>query len=254
MNFLPTTQAADHAGQPDLTSLPAQPTRSDAGAGDDQRARFEADAIPYMRPLYPAALRLTRNHCDAEDLIQETFAKAYLAFHQFTPGTNLKAWLHRILVTTFYSACRKREREPVQVLAAEVRDPMDCHDRLSQSPRSAELEALDHLVDSGVMRALGELPDCYKAAVYLADVQGYRYSEIADLLGTPLGTVMSRIHRGRQLLRYKLRGAGVTDRAIPLPSGGERRRPGRRPVRPVTITAPATRRPVPAPAGTPLAA
>jgi RNA polymerase sigma-70 factor, ECF subfamily len=257
MNFLPATQVADHADQPDLTSLPAQ-TRfePDAGSGDDQRARFEADAIPYMRPLYPAAFRLTRNHCDAEDLIQDTFAKAYLAFHQFTPGTNLKAWLHRILVTTFYSACRKREREPVQVLAAEVRDPMGCHDRLSQSPRSAELEALDHLVDSGVMRALGELPDCYKAAVYLADVQGYRYSEIADMLGTPLGTVMSRIHRGRQLLRGKLSGHGGADRAIPLPGGADRRRTGHQPVRPLATAAAATRRPVslPVPAGTPLAA
>jgi RNA polymerase sigma-70 factor (ECF subfamily) len=173
-------------------------------AGDD-RARFEHEAIPYMRRLYPAALRLTRNHCDAEDLIQETFAKAYLAFHQFSQGTNLKAWLHRILVTTFYSSCRKREREPAQVLAADIRDSADCHDRLAHCSRSAELEALDNLADSSVMRALGELPDPFKVAVYLADVQGYRYSEIADIMGTPMGTVMSRVHRGRQMLRMKLR-------------------------------------------------
>jgi RNA polymerase sigma-70 factor, ECF subfamily len=167
-----------------------------------------------MRRLYPTALRLTRNHCDAEDLLQETFAKAYLAFHQFTQGTNLKAWLHRILITTFYSSCRKREREPNHVLAAEIRDSADSHDRLSQASRSAELEALDNLADSGVMRALGDLPESFKAAVYLADVQGYHYAEIADIMGTPLGTVMSRIHRGRQMLRTKLRGQAAVQRTV----------------------------------------
>jgi RNA polymerase sigma-70 factor (ECF subfamily) len=188
-----------------MNSLVTYATEQRDPAGYD-RSRFEEEAIPYMRRLYPAALRLTRNHCDAEDLIQETFAKAYFAYHQFSPGTNLKAWLHRILVTTFYSSCRKREREPAQVLAADVRETPECHDRLTQHSRSAELEALDNLaLDSGVMRALGDLPDCFKAAVYLADVQGYRYSEIADIMGTPLGTVMSRIHRGRQMLRMKLR-------------------------------------------------
>ena len=158
-----------------------------------------------MRRLYPTALRLTRNHCDAEDLIQETFAKAYLAFHQFRQGTNLKAWLHRILITTFYSSCRKRDREPAQVLAGDIRDSQGCHDVLGRYTRSAELEALDNLADSSVMRALSELPDSFKAAVYLADVQGYRYSEIADIMGTPLGTVMSRVHRGRRMLCSKLR-------------------------------------------------
>jgi RNA polymerase sigma-70 factor (ECF subfamily) len=182
-----------------MDSLTATPV-----ATDQRRARFEEEAIPYMRRLYPAALRLTRNHCDAEDLIQDTFAKAYLAFHQFSQGTNLKAWLHRILVTTFYSSCRKREREPAQVLAADAGASTDIHDRLVLHSRSAELEALDNLADSTVMRALTDLPEVYKTAVYLADVQGYRYSEIADIMGTPLGTVMSRIHRGRQLLRLKL--------------------------------------------------
>ncbi|HET9894843.1 MAG TPA: sigma-70 family RNA polymerase sigma factor [Streptosporangiaceae bacterium] len=182
----------------------------------DNRTRFEQEAIPYMRRLYPAAFRLTRNHCDAEDLIQETFAKAYLAFHQFSQGTNLKAWLHKILLTTFYSACRKREREPNQVLAADVRETPECYDRLSQHTRSAELEALDNLADSGVMRALSDLPECYKVAVYLADVQGYRYGEIADIMGSPLGTVMSRIHRGREMLRMKLRAYAATERAAQL--------------------------------------
>jgi RNA polymerase sigma-70 factor, ECF subfamily len=185
---------------------------------DRRRARFEDEAIPYMRRLYPAALRLTRNHCDAEDLLQETFAKAYLAFHQFTQGTNLKAWLHRILITTFYTSCRKREREPNHVLAADIRDSADCHDRLAQASRSAELEALDNLADSGVMRALGDLPDSFKVAVYLADVQGYHYAEIADIMGTPLGTVMSRIHRGRQMLRTKLRGQAAVERTLKVAS------------------------------------
>lgn len=199
-----------------MTAAAAPATRVSDNPEVD-RARFEQEAIPYMRRLYPAAFRLTRNHCDAEDLIQETFAKAYLAFHQFSQGSNLKAWLHRILMTTFYSACRKREREPNHVLSADVRDSPDYHDRLAQSPRSAELEALDNLTtDSGVMRALGDLPECYKVAVYLADVQGYRYSEIADIMGSPLGTVMSRIHRGRELLRMKLRAYTVTEQAAQL--------------------------------------
>jgi RNA polymerase sigma-70 factor (ECF subfamily) len=193
---------------------------------DEQRIRFEQDAIPYMGRLYPAALRLTRNHCDAEDLIQETFAKAYLAFHQFSQGTNLKAWLHRILVTTFYSSCRKREREPAQVLSADAGASTDIHDRLIQSSRSAELEALDNLADSHVMRALTDLPEVYKTAVYLADVQGYRYAEIADIMGTPLGTVMSRIHRGRQMLRARLRGSAPAYRAnTPGPRTAQRPAP-----------------------------
>jgi RNA polymerase sigma-70 factor (ECF subfamily) len=213
MNSLVTTHVTENApGQDD--------------PGDYDRSRFEEDAIPYMRRLYPAALRLTRNHCDAEDLIQETFAKAYLAYHQFNQGTNLKAWLHRILVTTFYSACRKREREPAQVLAADVRETPHFHDRLSQYSRSAELEALDNLADSGVMRALGDLPDSFKAAVYLADVQGYRYSEIADIMGTPLGTVMSRIHRGRQMLRMKLRSYAAAERTVQLTAAPDRSRAG----------------------------
>jgi RNA polymerase sigma-70 factor, ECF subfamily len=180
------------------------------------RSRFEEEAIPYMRRLYPAAFRLTRNHCDAEDLIQETFAKAYLAYSQYSQGTNLKAWLNRILVTTFYSACRKREREPTQVLTAEVCEAPGCHGRLTRCSRSAELEALDNLTDSGAMRALGNLPDSFKAAVYLADVEGYRYSEIADIMGTPIGTVMSRVHRGRQILRTKLRGDAASERATQI--------------------------------------
>jgi RNA polymerase sigma-70 factor (ECF subfamily) len=221
-----TIPVADHRAAAAPASRSAWP---DADASGEQRARFEQDAIPYMRRLYPAALRLTRNHCDAEDLIQETFAKAYLAFHQFSEGTNLKAWLHRILVTTFYSSCRKREREPAQVLSHDAGDSTDIHDRLIQCSRSAELEALDNIADSGVMRALTDLPGAYKTAVYLADVQGYRYAEIAEIMGTPLGTVMSRIHRGRQMLRARLCGSAPAYRAnAPAPRAAQR--PARTPV------------------------
>ena len=175
-------------------------------ADGNQDTRFTTEAIPYMSTLYPAALRLTRNHCDAEDLIQETFARAYVKFHQFSPGTNLKAWLYTILVRTFYSSCRRRDRRVGEVLAAEIYEAADSRDTLSEPPKSAEAEALENLGGSAVMRALDDLPDGFREAIYLADIEGYRYCEIAEMMGTPLGTVMSRIHRGRAMLRRKLRG------------------------------------------------
>jgi RNA polymerase sigma-70 factor, ECF subfamily len=214
-------------------SAALQPTASDSDSDGHRSTRFADEAIPYMEQLYPAALRLTRNHCDAEDLIQETFAKAYVKYHQFSPGTNLRAWLHRILVNTFYSSCRHRDRRAPEVLAAEVFDQADAHDSLCLPPRSAEAEALDNLADSRVMQALGELPDCFKAAVYLADVLGYRYGEVADLTGAPLGTVMSRIHRGRAMLRQKLRGQAPRRRQASGPA----------------TTRPASRMPASRPAG-----
>jgi RNA polymerase sigma-70 factor, ECF subfamily len=172
----------------------------------DNRTRFEAEAIPYMRQMFPGALRLTRDRCDAEDLIQETFARAYLKFHQFTPGTNLRAWLHRIMFHTFYSACRKRRTRPAETLTGDFLDAVEAQAGGGAQGRSAEDEAIDNLAGSRVMRALSELPDCFKTVLYLADVQGYRYSEIAEIMGTPIGTVMSRIHRGRHMLRTKLLG------------------------------------------------
>jgi RNA polymerase sigma-70 factor, ECF subfamily len=168
----------------------------------DDLSLFEQEAIPYMRQMFPAALRLTHNRCDAEDLIQETFTRAYQKFHLFSPGTNLRAWLHRIMFHVFYSNCRKRRRRPAETLAGDLYDSLD--PAAVPASSSAESEALSQLASSPALRALRELPECFKTVVYLADVQGYQYAEIADIMGTPIGTVMSRIHRGRRLLRTRL--------------------------------------------------
>jgi RNA polymerase sigma-70 factor (ECF subfamily) len=171
----------------------------------DRDTRFEQDVIPFMGQLYPAALRMTRNPSDAEDLVQETVAKAYAAFHQFKPGTNLRAWLHRILANTFINGYRKKRREPVTHLGAEFQEDWQVGtDPLQPPAASAEAEALARLADSDILQALRELPDEFRVAVYLADIEGYPYREIAELMGTPIGTVMSRLHRGRAKLRQKL--------------------------------------------------
>ncbi len=169
-------------------------------------ARFETDAIPYMRQMFPAAYRLTQDRHDAEDLVQETFASAYVKFHQFEPGTNLRAWLYCIMFRTFYSTCRKRSRKPAEVLAADLHlaaggQGADSQAGLVPPSRSAEAEALDVLGDSPVMRALAGLPPQFKTVLYLSDIQGLQQSDIADIMGTPVGTVMSRLHRGRAMLR-----------------------------------------------------
>jgi len=171
----------------------------------DRKAVFEHDVVPFMGQLYPAALRMTKNPTDAEDLVQETIAKAYVAFHQFRPGTNLRAWLHRILANTFINSYRKRRREPIQAPGAEFQEDWQVSaDRLSVPVRSAEAEALDRLADSDVLSALRDLPEDFRVAIYLADIEGYPYREIAEMMGTPIGTVMSRLHRGRSRLREKL--------------------------------------------------
>jgi RNA polymerase sigma-70 factor, ECF subfamily len=171
----------------------------------DRKAQFEQDVVPFMGQLYPAALRMTKNASDAEDLVQETITKAYAGFHQFRPGTNLRAWLHRILANTFINTYRKRRREPTAALGTDFSDGWpDGADRLAGPARSAEAEALDRLSDSEVLRALRDLPEDFRVAIYLADIEGYPYREIAEMMGTPIGTVMSRLHRGRGRLREKL--------------------------------------------------
>jgi RNA polymerase sigma-70 factor (ECF subfamily) len=186
------------------------------GQGPDLHARFERDVLPHLSRLYPAALRMTRNASDAEDLVQETSAKAYAAFHQFKPDTNLRAWLNRILANTFISGYRKRRREPIQELAGDVERDLGV---LDLRTRSAEAEAMDRLGDTEIARALLDLPEAFRMTVYLADVEGYPYREIAEIMGTPVGTVMSRLHRARGRLREQLASRAPKERpATPRPA------------------------------------
>jgi RNA polymerase sigma-70 factor (ECF subfamily) len=199
-------QFAANRGAP-VPGVPAPAAVQADALMPDRDERFEQDAIPFIGQLYPAALRMTRNQSDAEDLLQETFAKAYAAFHQFKPGTNLRAWLHRILSNTFINSYRKKRREPVQDLGFDFSEDWQTgSDPLMPPARSAEAEALERLADSEVLRALRELPEEFRVAIYLADIEGYPYREIAEMMDTPIGTVMSRLHRGRAKLRERLAG------------------------------------------------
>lgn len=192
MNLAPT----DHDGPAEL-----------ATENDEQRAaRFERDALPLLDQLYGAALRMTRNPADAEDVVQETYAKAFSAFHTFEPGTNLKAWLYRILTNTYINTYRKAQRQPKISGSADVEDWQLARaaSHTSGGLPSAERQALEKIPDSAVTDALDSLSPDFRQAVLLADVEGFSYKEIAEIMDTPIGTVMSRLNRGRKQLREKL--------------------------------------------------
>jgi RNA polymerase sigma-70 factor (ECF subfamily) len=172
------------------------------------KATFADQAMEFMPALYTAALRMTRNTAEAEDLVQETYLKAYRAFGSFEQGTNLKAWLYKILTNTFINAYRSRRRRPEETEIEDVED-LYLYRRLgglegATAGRSAEEEVLDHFTDSDVKEALESLPETFRMTVLLADVEGFSYREIADIMDIPIGTVMSRLHRGRRALQKAL--------------------------------------------------
>ena len=176
-------------------------------AGTDLEQRFTEEAMPLLDQLYGGALRMTRNPQDAEDLVQETYLKAFKGFDSFKPGTNLKAWLYRIMTNTYINTYRKKQRRPLETSAEDVTDRQlyttSSHD--STGLQSAEVEALKNLPDKQIADAMNSLSDDYRMVVYYADVEGLAYKEIAEVMDTPLGTVMSRLHRGRKQLRELLK-------------------------------------------------
>lgn len=182
--------------------------------GDSAEDRFEAEVMPYLNQLYSGALRLTRNPQDAEDLVQETFLKAYKGFDSFQPGTNLLAWLYRIMTNSFINTYRKCQRVPQTETMDEITDYQLAQDDSVREAHSAESIALDRLGTQDILDSLDALPDEYREAVYLADVEGFAYKEIAEILDIPPGTVMSRLHRGRARLRKTLREHLETEEAL----------------------------------------
>ena len=175
-------------------------------SGEDKE-RFQRDALPLLDSLYGAALRMTRNPADAEDLVQDTMLRAYRAFDRFEPGTNLKAWLFRIMTNAYINTYRKKQREPQKVSSDEVeefdlyRELKDYDPQFAETPESL---VLDNLVDSDILEAIEQLPDQFRLAVVLSDIEGFTYAEMADIMDVPMGTVMSRLHRGRKALQKRL--------------------------------------------------
>jgi RNA polymerase sigma-70 factor (ECF subfamily) len=179
------------------------PTPTDDAA---LRARFERDVLPLLPNLYAAALRMTRDPTDAEDLVQDTYLRAFRGFAGFTEGTNLKAWLYRILTNSFINTYRKKQRQPQTVEGPDDVDEWYLFDKLGgrNVELSAETEVLDKIPDEAVKGALESLPENFRLPVLLADVEGFSYKEIAEIMDTPIGTVMSRLHRGRKALQKAL--------------------------------------------------
>ena len=173
--------------------------------------RFERDAMPLLDQLYGAALRMTRNPADAEDLVQETYIKAFQGFRSYKPGTNLKAWHYRILTNAYINNYRKAQRRPAEYATDDITDSQiaETASHTSIGLRSAEVEALEKLPDEEIRDALMSLKEDYRMVVYYADVEGLPYKEIAEIMGTPIGTVMSRLHRGRKQLRDALHNVAV---------------------------------------------
>ncbi len=190
--------------------------RPAAELSEDDKRRFQKEALPLLDSLYGGALRMTRNPADAEDLIQETMLRAYRSFDRFEPGTNLKAWLFRIMTNAYINTYRKKQREPQKVSQDEVEDfdlYRELKDHDPQFSVTPETIVLDGLVDSDITDAIEDLPEQFRLAVILSDVEGFSYAEMAEIMDVPMGTVMSRLHRGRKALQKRLWGL-ARDRGI----------------------------------------
>jgi RNA polymerase sigma-70 factor (ECF subfamily) len=206
--FLAADSIGSYLMNAQIDAEEAQPDIREDETDAQRAARFERDAMGCLDQLYGAALRMTRNPADAEDVVQDTYAKAFASFHQFKPGTNLKAWLYRILTNTYINSYRKAQRQPQISGGEDVEDwqlaKAASHD--SVGLQSAEAEALASIPDTVITKALEGLSPEFRQVVLLADVEGFAYKEIAEIMDTPIGTVMSRLNRGRAQLRKSLAG------------------------------------------------